>query len=170
MNEHARLFYALWPDDTTRTHLMRLQEAVLGRKVSPENLHLTLAFLGHQAKSLIPRLATLIDTLPGQRFTIRIDRYGYFSKPRVAWVGPSETTSPLMALQQTLMHALNEAQVRLKSEGKFRPHVTLAREANSLDQAVAPMISWKVSKIMLIQSIQVKGGVIYSPIAEKVLA
>ena len=170
MNEYARLFYALWPDDQTRTHLRRLQESVVGRKVNPENLHLTLAFLGNQAKSLMPMLAALIDRLPGQSFTVGIDRYGYFSKPRVAWAGPSETPAPLLALQQSLVEELNAAQVPLKPDPKFRPHVTLARDANSLDEPFAPMIPWRVSKVMLIQSIQVKGGVIYSPIVERVLA
>lgn len=170
MNEYARLFYALWPDETTRAHLKRLQESVIGRKVNPENLHLTLAFLGNQAKSLIPALAKLINTLPGQGFTLGIDRYGYFSKPRIAWAGPSETPSSLMELHQTLMHELDKAQVPLKPEGKFKPHVTLARDANSLDEPFAPAVPWRVGKIMLIQSIQVKGGVIYSPIVEKALA
>lgn len=170
MNEYARLFYALWPDETTRAHLKRLQESVIGRKVSPQNLHLTLAFLGSQPTSLIPALAMLVDTLPGQGFTLGIDRYGYFSKPRIAWAGPSETPSSLRELHQTLMHELNQAQVSLKPEGKFTPHVTLARDANSLDEPFAPMIPWRVGKIMLIQSIQVKGGVIYSPIVEKSLA
>lgn len=169
MNDHARLFYALWPDDQTRAHLKRLQESVIGRKVNPDNLHLTLAFLGNQAKSLMPALAKLIDKLPGQSFTMAIDCYGYFSKPRVAWAGPSETPEPLLELQQTLMQELNAAQVSVKPEGKFRPHVTLARDANSLNEPFAPGIPWKVSKLMLIQSIQVKGGVIYSPIVERVL-
>ncbi len=170
MNETARLFYALWPDEETRIHLKRLQESVIGRKVNPDHLHLTLAFLGTQAKALIPALAKLVDRLPGQSFTVGIDRYGYFSKPRVAWVGPSETPAPLLALQQTLMQELNDAQVPLKPEGKFKPHVTLARDANSLDEPFAPMLPWRVDKLMLIQSIPVKGGVVYSPIAEKALA
>lgn len=170
MNEHARLFYALWPDDTTRAHLMRLQESVIGRKVSPENLHLTLAFLGNQAKSLLPTLARLLDKLPAQGFTVAIDRYGYFSKPRVAWAGPSETPGPLLTLQQALMQELSAAQIPLKNEDRFRPHVTLARDANRLNEPFAPVVPWRVSKIMLIQSIQVRGGVIYSPIMAKALA
>lgn len=170
MNEYARLFYALWLDDATRTHFKRLQESVIGRKVSPENLHLTLAFLGNQAKSLLPALAKLLDKLPGQSFTLGIDRYGYFSKPRIAWAGPSETPKPLLDLQESLLQGLNDAQVPFKPEGKFKPHVTLARDANSLNEPFAPGIPWRVSKIVLIQSIQVKGGVIYSPIMEKALA
>lgn len=169
MNHYARLFYALWPDDATRSHLTRLQESVIGRKVNPANLHLTLAFLGNQTPSLIPALARLVDTLPDQSFTVGIDRYGFFSKPRVAWVGPSETPSPLVELHQMLLNALNEAQVPLKAEGKFTPHVTLARDANRLDEPLVPMIPWKVGRIMLIQSLQVKGGVFYSPIVEKAL-
>lgn len=169
MNETARLFYALWPDDATRAHLKRLQESVIGRKVSPEHLHMTLAFLGNQAKSLLPALARLLDTLPGQSFTLGIDRYGYFSKPRIAWAGPSETPRPLLELQQSLMQALSDAHVPFNHEGKFKPHVTLARDANSLNEPFAPGIPWRVAKIKLIQSVQVKGGVIYSPVMEKLL-
>ncbi len=170
MNDHVRLFYALWPDETTRAHLKRLQESVIGRKVSPDHLHMTLAFLGSQAKSRLPALANLLDKLPGQSFTLGIDRYGYFSKPRIAWAGPSEAPPPLLHLQRSLMHELSEAQVQIKPEGEFRPHVTLARDANSLNEPFAPGIPWRVGKIMLIQSVQVKSGVIYSPIMEKVLA
>ncbi len=170
MNNDARLFYALWPDEVTRIQLKRLQEPISGRKLSSDNLHLTLAFLGNQAKSSLPTLAKLLDKLPGQRFTLEIDRYGYFSKPRIAWAGPTETPKPLLELQQSLMHELTTAQVPLKAEGNFKPHITLARDAKSLTTPFAPGISWQVGKIMLIQSLQVKGGVIYSPIMEKLLA
>ncbi len=170
MNETARLFYALWPDDATRNRLKQLQESVIGRKVRPENLHMTLAFLGNQAKTLLPALATALDTLPGQSFTLGIDRYGYFSKARIAWAGPSDTPKPLLALQQSLMQVLTDARVALKADANFRPHVTLACDANSLSEPFAPCISWRVGKIILAQSMQVKGGVIYSPIMEKVLA
>ncbi len=170
MNEHARLFFALWPNAATRAHLVRLQAPVIGRKVSPENLHLTLAFVGSQPKSLIPALTKLIDKLPGQSFTVGIDRYGYFKKPRIAWAGPSETPLPLVELHQRLMNELNAVQVPLKPEGKFTPHVTLARDAQSIDDPFGPAISWQVDRMLLIQSIPVRGGVIYSPIAARELA
>ncbi len=170
MNNHARLFYALWPDEVTRIHLIRLQESVVGRKVRPENLHLTLAFLGNQAKSWLPTLAKLLDKLPDQRFTLGIDCYGYFSKPRIAWAGPTETPKPLLELHHSLMHELSTAQLPFKPEGKFKPHITLARDANCPTGPFAPGIPWRVGKIMLIQSVQVKGSAIYSPIREKVLA
>ena len=45
-----RLFFALWPEDSTRAELTaamrRLQPEVTARWVMPENLHMTLAFLG----------------------------------------------------------------------------------------------------------------------------
>lgn len=169
MHESARLFYALWPDDATRVHLQRLQVPVVGRKLRPENLHMTLAFLGLQSKSLLPMLTTLLDRLPVQGFMLAIDRYGYFSEPRIAWAGPSESP-PLLALQQSLMRALRQAQVPIRHEGTFTPHVTLARDAIRVDQPIVPGRWWHVGRIVLAQSIQLQGGVIYSPIAEKMLA
>ncbi len=170
MNEYARLFYALWPDYVTRAHLQRLQESVIGRKVAPEHLHLTLAFLGNQATSSLPKLTALLDKLPAQSFMLDLDCYGYFSQPRIAWVGPTDSPTLLLDLRQSLMRELNAAHVPLKPEEPFKPHVTLAREANSLNEPFAPGIPWRVAKLLLIQSVQVKGGVIYSPIMEKSLA
>jgi 2'-5' RNA ligase len=46
----ARLFFALWPDDAVRARLTgvvdSLRRTVSGKWVKPDNLHITLAFLG----------------------------------------------------------------------------------------------------------------------------
>ena len=89
--EHAdalRLFFALWPDEATRAKLAVLQEGISGRKVSAANLHLTLAFLGNQPRALLGDLAQVMQAQTPAPFTLRIDHYGYFSKPRIAWAGP----------------------------------------------------------------------------------
>jgi 2'-5' RNA ligase len=142
---------------------------VIGRRISRDHLHLTLAFLGNQSTSLLPTLAQLMDKLPDQCFNLSLDRYGYFKQQRTVWAGPSETPAPLLDLQQALMHELNVAQILLKTTASFRPHVTLARHANQLNERPVQMMLWRVSKIMLIQSVQHSGGVIYSPVAERAL-
>ena len=55
--ETLRLFFALWPDDPTRSALAQLQTPIRGRITPYEHLHLTLAFLGSArvvAGELIP--------------------------------------------------------------------------------------------------------------------
>lgn len=169
---HARLFYALWPDAATRDALAVLQTGVRGRKVAPANLHLTLAFLGSQPRASLPLLDSLLDTLPEQRFTLTIDSYGYFSKARIAWAGPSAMPDPLLWVYNALVNALDEAQVLYKSSGGFRPHVTLARDAERVDpQATpSPAIAWPVDTIALVESVPVQGGVHYQLLATRTLA
>ncbi len=169
---HARLFYALWPDAATRDALAALQAQVQGRKVAPANLHLTLAFLGSQPRTSLPLLDSLLDKLPEPRFALAIDSYGYFSKARIAWAGPSLMPDSLLWVYNALVNALDEAQVVYKSAGGFRPHVTLARDAERVDQQASPSpaIAWPVDTIALVESVPVQGGVHYQLLATRTLA
>ncbi len=157
----ARLFYALWPDAATRDALAALQAPVRGRKVPPANLHLTLAFLGSQPRTSLQLLDSLLDRLPRQRYTLAIDSYGYFGKPRIAWAGPSSMPDSLLWMYNALINALDESQVGFKSAGGFRPHVTLARDAYRVENAAAPSVSWPVRTLALVESVPVQGGVHY---------
>ena len=167
----ARLFYALWPDARTRDALAALQAPVRGRKVTPANLHLTLAFLGSQPRASLPLLDSLLDKLPDQRFTLNIDSYGYFSKARIAWAGPSSPPDTLLWTYNALVNALDEAQVAFKSATGFRPHVTLARDAERVaqDPGLIPAVSWPVSTLALVESVPVQGGVHYQLLATRAL-
>ncbi len=162
-HSHARLFYALWPDAATRDALAALQATVRGRKVAPANLHLTLAFLGSQPRASLPLLDSLLDKLPLHRFALAIDSYGYFSKARIAWAGPSSMSDPLLWVYNALVNALDDVKVVSKSSGGFRPHVTLARDAERVDPEgpPAPAVAWPVDTIALVESVPVQGGVHY---------
>jgi 2'-5' RNA ligase len=81
--ETTRLFYALWPDDATRTALMQLQINFGGRLTRYENLHITLAFLGEQPTALLPALKDLLDHLPKSEMTVTLDRLGYFPRNHI---------------------------------------------------------------------------------------
>ena len=162
-----RLFFALWPDDATRTKLAMLQQDIGGRKVSEANLHLTLAFLGNQLRDSLRLLEGILHALPAQAFALRIDRYGYFAKPRIAWAGPSSPPDALMQMQRTLWQGLLNAGVALKPVAGFRPHVTLARDTIHKDREMQEVIEWPVGTIALVESVAVPGGVQYRVIASR---
>ncbi len=168
----ARLFYALWPDTRTRIALAALQAPVRGRKVAATNLHLTLAFLGSQPRASLPLLDSLLDKLPDQRFMLDIDSYGYFSKARIAWAGPSSTPDALLWIYNALLNALGEAQIACKCVGGFRPHVTLARDAERMEDntGTTPAVRWPVSTLALVESVPIQGGVHYQLLATRTLA
>lgn len=164
-----RLFYALWPDDDVRVQLTALQTQVSGRKVAPENLHLTLLFLGQQSRDLLPVLEKAMDALPSEPITLEIDRLGYFRKPHIAWAGPSAAPPSLFDLQHALTDKLAQLNVRLKASEGFRPHITLARDAAPTVMDAPPVI-WQVKRLALIASISKPGGVSYLPLTERALA
>ena len=164
--DSLRLFYALWPDEEIRNRLAALQSHVNGRKVVPENLHMTLAFLGQQSRELLPTLHQAIDELPFDSMTLEIDRFGYFNKPQVAWAGLSSAPQALLDLQLGLMEKLMQLQVPLKPGAGFRPHITLARDATAPAVRDTPRIVWHVRRIALIASISKPGGVSYVPLKQ----
>lgn len=100
-----RLFLALWPDKATCDALTIWQSALSGRKVPPENLHMTLVFLGAQPPNRIHELARLIaSSLPPFSIHLALDKQGYFTRSKIAWAG---TDSPPENPLQTLPGADN---------------------------------------------------------------
>lgn len=98
--------------------------------VKPEQIHLTVRFLGETAVSLLPALFANLDKITAEHapFTLQLANLGFFpssKRPRVIWVGIAEPTSPLMALQQSI-----EQMVLAQgwpAEKPFHPHLTLGR-------------------------------------------
>lgn len=165
--EKLRLFYALWPDQATRSVLMRLQSAVSGRPTTPENLHLTLAFLGMQSSALLPQLVHILSQLTSPVIELALDRLGYFAKHRIAWIGMQQVPEPLAALQQALITALQQQQIRFDQQASFKPHITLARAAHlPADTTCAPII-WCADHIALVQSTTHADGPQYRVLASR---
>jgi len=96
--------------------------------VKPENIHLTLKFLGNISTAKLSDLYKHFDTpLQIKPFELEITKLGAFPsifKPRVVWVGLSES-KPLGNL--SLFINENTEFLGLENEESFSPHLTLAR-------------------------------------------
>ncbi len=150
-----RLFFALWPDPAVcraLADLARRAGAKGGRPVHPEDLHLTLAFLGQVPQERFDDVIAAAGAVSFAPFELRIDRYGWWSRSRVAWAAPAETPPPLLDLYRSLGEALSERGFPPEPRA-YRPHVTLARKlgrgrAGDLER---PLI-WKVRDFVLVSS------------------
>ena len=124
-----RLFVAIALPEDVRDRLAALQHGVPGaRWVAPENLHLTLRFIGevdgHQAQDIDAALTGV--HVPSFPLTLAgVGHFGCNAKTRSLWAGV-EAGEPLKRLQAKVEQALQRAGVEPKG-GKFKPHVTLAR-------------------------------------------
>jgi 2'-5' RNA ligase len=135
----------------------------LPRKVEPENLHLTLVFLGTCPEAVLEAAHAGFDALRAAPFALSLDGFGLFGKarPHTAWaaVAPSRELAHLQARVETIAR---RAGCPIDAR-KFTPHVTLGRfpppaapEAMRLERAIAttPFRAgpWQVRDLTLWQS------------------
>lgn len=167
--ESLRLFFALWPDDATRTALIQLQSTMHGRLVHYDNLHLTLAFLGQQPAALLPELKEILARLTPMTITLTLDRVGYFTRNRIAWAGMHQVPGTLLTLQQEVAQRLQQNSISFNGQHDFKPHVTLARDASlPADIAFTPIV-WQAGEIALVKSVTEAGGARYCVLASRSL-
>ncbi len=124
-----RLFLALSLPEPLRERLVALCTGLPGaRWVTPENLHLTLRFIGEVDGSQARDLDAALAQVRAARLAVvlaGVDRFGSRRKLRALWVGV-EPNPELEHLYRKLDQAAQSA--GLPPEGrKFKPHVTLAR-------------------------------------------
>lgn len=154
--DSLRLFYALIPDEVTNAKLQEWQTHVSGKKTPPENLHMTLFFLGNQVKKNLPALKRFLDRISFEPFEMKLDRIGYFPKIGLSWIGPEQTPAPLAKLFEDTRQFLVPAYVKDKN-GNFRPHITLARRSSKPEAKIEIPVTWYVCRLVLMQSIANSG-------------
>jgi 2'-5' RNA ligase len=164
-----RAFFALSPDAEVRETLAALGRDVArrcrGRAVSPENAHLTLAFVGDVAKGALPVLEAVGAAAPKAGFVVRFDSLGAWRASGVAWIAPAILPPALLKLHSTLASALSKAGFELETR-PFRPHVTLARRClQPLPRAHCPPILWRADKLYLVGSELRSEGPVYRNLA-----
>lgn len=162
MNAPRRLFFALWPNAASRRELVSRQEALglAGRKTAAANLHITLAFIGNADLAYCDCLRQAAATVTAEPFELTLNQLGYFSKPRVVWVGPSQVPVGLEILRAKLLSAIAGCGYTSRDDA-FTPHVTLARKAPPVAPQSFSPITWKVDEFALVESCSTAGGVRY---------
>ncbi len=128
-----RLFVAIDFPEPVREQLARISHGLPGaRWVPPEQLHLTLRFIGEVEGSRALDLGQALAGVDSPHFDLQLQGVGFFpprKKPRVVWVGVDKNDS-LVRLRNRIESVLTGA--GLEPEGrKFAPHVTLARLKNT---------------------------------------
>jgi len=114
---------------TALEHLKGL--APRARWVPPENLHLTLSFLGEVASERVPALAEALQRVGEAHAPLVLSvceggSFGSPSHPRVLWADIRGDTAALGALQAAVVEALKPLGFP-PEERAFTAHLTLAR-------------------------------------------
>ncbi len=136
-----RLFVAAWLPRACADEAAAVLAALRVRDdsvrwVGPENLHVTLAFLGDVAED---RLADVEDRIArglhgAEGFSLRLAGLGAFparGDVRVAWIGVEEGAKEIAALASRVERTLAAGRYVASSDRPFHAHVTLGRPKGS---------------------------------------
>ncbi len=165
-----RLFFALWPDDALRRRLAQCRERLAndgnGRPVPAENLHLTLAFLGRTDTRQRACVEAMADAIRCPAFELQLNRTGYWPRPRVLWIAPSEMPEALKGLAAALHGGAEGCGLSLDAR-PYRAHLTLMRKlARPPGDARCPPLRWSVDRFVLVRSTTLPQGVKYDVVRE----
>jgi 2'-5' RNA ligase len=164
--------------------LRRKARSVDARWCSPDQLHVTLAFLGEVPEQ---RVVDVRDALAGSvtrhpPLPLRASGLGVFpgrARPRVVWLGIADDTGALAGVARAVGETLEPLGFRPEARA-FRAHVTLARLRSShgtsallraLDAAdAADLGAWSVPDVVLYRSHLHPRGARYEAVARFALA
>jgi 2'-5' RNA ligase len=134
-----RLFISVNFDDEIKKRLLSIQnnikkQSIRGNYSRPENLHLTLIFLGETPPQCVPVICSIMEKACQicPSFNIDFNQTGFFkhSGKELWWTGSDSSASGIKQIEKlhsTLSDRLRDACVNF-DERPFKPHITLGRE------------------------------------------
>jgi 2'-5' RNA ligase len=150
------------------------------RWVEPENLHVTLNFVGDVVDVEVPELCKLIrDAVqPIEPFDLSLHGVGGFpnaEEPRVLWIGVDEGAESLKRLYNALAEVLHHWGVN-KDRNQYVPHMTMGRLTRGgrwNDELLALVHKLRnhdggfcsVNQVIVYSSFLERGGPTYTPMA-----
>ena len=142
MPQTIRTFIAIKLPENTITSLREVQEGIRShgihlRWVRPENIHLTLKFLGDIKEDNLEKItAALHESIAAyEPISLYAKGLGVFpgiKRPRVVWVGIAGQLESLIGLQQSLEQGLEGLGFE-KEKRPFKGHLTLGRIKRRID-------------------------------------
>ncbi len=139
----VRLFVSIeLPESVVRQLLSLCCDVPGARWVEPEQIHLTLRFIGEVDGLVFRDVQAALEEVRSPGFDLRIKGVGHFpprGEPRVLWAGV-ERSEPLVALRNRVEGALVRAGIAPEGR-KFSPHITLARLQGTPERAVGSYLA-----------------------------
>lgn len=175
-----RLFIAIDLSRELRAELAALQRELRPveeqlKLVNPENLHLTVQFLGDCEQQKVPEITKAMDSVSAecQEFSIELSGTGCFPNPRrpkVLWVGLQDQQDRLQQCADACRRELENLGFGLE-ERDFSAHLTVARLAERADaQTIVELfnrfkpqpLKQQVRYLALYQSVLRQQGALYT--------
>lgn len=170
--QKRRFFIAINLPDEIKVILKSLQSNInktYYNLTTPNNLHITLLFLGYLKENEIFKIQNILNKTVSlfPSFTAHLSNIMFFpssDNPRIISI-TTKSEERLEKFQKIIQNKLSELNFTDIEKRKFKPHITIARLKNGNNNIIdlknfkAPKIKWGISKISLMESIlQPKGA------------
>jgi 2'-5' RNA ligase len=138
-----RLFVSIELPRSVTERFAELDPQLRGvRWLAPEQMHLTLSFLGTVPADVAENLKTNLAAIEWKAFFLPLTGFGAFlskGRPNVIWIGVGSAHPHLFQLHKRVQEAALAAglQPDLRS---FHPHVTVARCRDVSPEAIRPFL------------------------------
>ncbi|MEY2482369.1 MAG: 2,3-cyclic 3-phosphodiesterase [Verrucomicrobiota bacterium] len=138
-----RLFISIDPPTSVTQLLTELDPHQRGvRWLAPEQMHLTLSFLGNVPEDIEEKLKTNLSAIEWKAFFLPLTGLGAFpgkGRPNVIWIGVGSGHPHLFQLHKRVQEAALAAGLEpdLRS---FHPHVTIARCRDVSPETIRPFL------------------------------
>lgn len=146
---------------------------------SPDNIHITLAFLGDTDEKMIKPIISMLNDRCKEvsKFELSIrgaDIFKNFHDPRIIWTG-IDPSDELIKLNALIINGLRELDIKL--EGRpFNPHLTIGRikHLNDSETLKDLIVQFQYSEVQLVpvnevilfESILLQSGPVYKPLTK----
>ncbi len=147
--------------------------------VHPENLHVTMSFLGEIPERTVDHIITELQQVEFTPFQLSVRGVGAFPNLRrinVIWVGLEKGSEELGEIFKLLRRGLARAGLAKRSE-RFSPHITIARvkSRRNIQSLSGKLLSLQdtefgetlLDTLRLKRSVLTPNGPVYTTIAEK---
>jgi 2'-5' RNA ligase len=184
MNGLLRTFIAIdIPRGKVREEILKFQRTISQiefdlKLVEPENIHITLRFLGDIRKKIVEDLKTELNRIQFSPFEVTLEDVGVFPNYRrinVIWVGISNGNIGLVDLYSKINQALEAIGIPRDSRG-LSPHITVVRVRSGRNREVLSKTvgelersvfgSFEVASFNLMQSTLTPTGPVYQSLHE----
>lgn len=179
----VRTFVAVLIAENLKERISRVQERIKKfasdvKWVSPENLHVTLKFLGGVPEDRIEQVCSTVEEAAGSvpPFELSLSRLGAFPSPRnarVVWIGIEDGRDELVSLARRVDDSLARHGFERESR-PFAAHVTIGRTrqgrrpdglAEGLQEAPSEDLGrQKVERVVMMRSDLMPQGPVYTPL------
>ena len=166
-----RAFLALTPDADAALAIDDWRHRhwpATGRDVPPQNLHVTLCFLGEVDEGRLARLAHALDEVVSVPLGIDVtfDEPTWRAEHAMTWLAPAAPPAALLALGKRMRGLAGRAGIRVGKRA-FHPHVTLARRVDipPPPPLSAPCLRCRFEGVELYESLLDAGGARYRELA-----